>query len=146
MKLQLNAGNFYLGFRFGISKSTIVRDFAKWIETMDIHLSLRITWPDRKSTQKTMPFRFQSHYGLRVTSIIDCFELFIEKPSNLFVESCTWFRYKHYNTPKYLISITPQGIINFISNGWRGRLSDKHIVEHSGYLRNFLLGDVVLTG
>ena len=86
---------------------------------------------------------FQPHYGLKVTSIIDCFELFIEKPSDLVAKSCTWSQYKHYNTAKYLISITPQGI-SFISNAWGGRVSDKHIVEHSGYLRNLLPGDVVL--
>ena len=50
---------------------------------MDIRLSFLILWPDRKSIQKPMPFCFQRNYGLRVTSIIDCFELFIEKPSDL---------------------------------------------------------------
>ena len=91
-----------------------------------------------------MPFCFQVNYGLRVTSIIDCFELFIEKPSDLFAKSCTWSQYKHYNTAKYLISITPQGIISYISNAWGGRASDKYIVENSGYLNNLHPGDVVL--
>ena len=35
-------------------------------------------------------------------------------------------------------------MITFISNGWGGRVSDKYIVEHSGYLRNLLPGDVIL--
>ena len=91
-----------------------------------------------------MPFCFQTNYGLRVTSIIDCFELFIEKPSDLLAKSCTWLQYKHHNTAKYLISITPQGIISFISNGWGGRASDKYIVENSGYLKNLHPGDVIL--
>ena len=143
MKLRLNASNYDLGFRFGVSESTVSRVFAKWIEAMDIRLSFLITWPDRESIRKTMPFCFRPHYGLRVTSIIDCFELFIEKPSDLLAKSCTWSQYKHYNTAKYLISITPQGIISFISNGWGGRVSDKHIVEHSGYLSNLLPGDVL---
>ena len=83
-------------------------------------------------------------FGLRVTSIIDYFEVFIEKPSNLLAKSCTWSQYKDYNTAKYLISITPQGIISYISNGWGGRVSDKYIVENSGYLQHLLPGDVVL--
>ena len=91
-----------------------------------------------------MPFRFRPNYGLRITSIIDCFELLIEKPSNLLAKSCTWSQYKHYNTAKYLISITPQGIISYISNGWGGRVSDKYIVENSGYFQHLLPGDVVL--
>jgi len=39
-----------------------------------------------------------------------------------------WSQHKHYNTAKYLISITPQGVINFISRGWGGRTSDQFIV------------------
>ena len=91
-----------------------------------------------------MPYCFHRHYGLRVVSIIDYFELFIEKSSNLLAKSCTWSSYKHYNTAKYLISITPQGTISFISKGWGGRTSDKYITEHSGYLNKLLPGDVVL--
>ena len=106
-------------------------------------LSPLIKWPDRECLQKTMPFCFRHHYGLRVVSIIDCFELFIEKPSNLLAKSCTWSSYKHYNTAKYLISVTPQGSVSFISKGWGGRTSDKYITEHSGYLNYLLPGDVI---
>ena len=52
--------------------------------------------------------------------------------------------YKHYNTAKYLISITPQGIISFISRGWVGRASDKYIVENCGYLTHLFPDDIVL--
>ena len=83
MKLRLDVSNYDLGFRFGISASTVSRVFSKWIEAMDIRLSFLITWPNRKNLRKSMPFCFRPNYGLKVTSIIDCFELFIEKPSNL---------------------------------------------------------------
>ena len=52
MKLRLNASNYDLGFRFGVSESTICRAFTKWIEAMDIRLSFLIMWPDRESIQK----------------------------------------------------------------------------------------------
>ena len=45
---------------------------------------------------------------------------------------------------KYLISVTPQGIISYILNGWEGRVSDKCIVENSGYLRHLFPGDVLV--
>ena len=144
MKLRLNSSNFDLGFRFGISKSTVGRVFAKWIDAMSTRLSFLIFWPDRPSLQKTMPFCFRPNYGLKVTSIIDCFELYIEKPSDLLAKSCTWSQYKHYNTAKYLIGITPQGVVSYLSNGWGGRTSDKWIVENSGFLRFLMHGDVVL--
>jgi len=144
MKLRLNVSNYDLGFRFGISASTVSRVFSKWIEAMDVRLSFLITWPDRENIRKTMPFCFRANYGLKVASIIDCFELFIEKPSDLLAKSCTWSQYKHYNTAKYLIGITQQGIVSFVSNGWGGRVSDKYIVENSEYLKYLLPGDVVL--
>ena len=102
MKLRLNASNYDLGFRFNMSESTVSRVFTKWIEAMDIRLLFLVLWPDKESIQKTMPFCFQPHYDLNVTSIIDCFELFIEKPSNLLAKACTWSQYKHYNTAKVL--------------------------------------------
>ena len=47
-------------------------------------------------------------------------------------------------TANYLISITPQGVISFISRGWGGRASDQFITENSGFLDNILAGDVIL--
>ena len=144
MKLRLNLSNYDLSLRFAVSETTVGRVFSKWITAMDCRLSPLIKWPDRECLQKTMPFCYRRHYGLRVVSIIDCFELFIEKPSNLLAKACTWSTYKHYNTAKYLISVTPQGSISFISKGWGGRTSDKYITEHSGYLNNLLPGDIIL--
>ena len=45
---------------------------------------------------------------------------------------------------KQLIGITPRGIIHFVSNGWRGRVSNKYIAENSGYLKYLLPGAIAL--
>ena len=42
-----------------------------------------IHWPDRDALQKTMPVYFQESFGKKVAIIIDCFEIFIERPSSL---------------------------------------------------------------
>jgi hypothetical protein len=110
MRLRLDLPYFDLGYRFGVSDTTASRIFSKWISVMELRLSFLIVWPDRDSLRKTMPFCFQCHYGLKVVSIIDCFEIFIKKPSNLLAKSITWSQYQHYNTAKYLISITSQGV------------------------------------
>lgn len=79
-----------------------------------------------------------------MTSIVDCYELFIEKPSILLAKSYTWSAYKHYNTAEYkLIGLTPQGTVSSILNGWGGRVLDKYIVENSGYFKYLLPGDGV---
>jgi len=49
-----------------------------------------------------------------------------------------------YNTVKYRISITPQEVISFVSKGWGGRTSDKHVTEHRGFLELLSPGDVVV--
>ncbi|XP_041914482.1 uncharacterized protein LOC121679845 isoform X2 [Alosa sapidissima] len=47
-------------------------------------------------------------------------------------------------TMKFLIGITPQGSISFISKGWGGRVSDKHVTDNCGILDKLLPGDLVL--
>ena len=142
MKLRLNLSHYDLAFHFNVSVPTVSRILSRWIFMINGKMRDRlIKWPSREALQKTMPFYFRVHYGLKVGSIIDCFELFIEKPSNLLAKSCTWSQYKHYNTAKYLIIITPQGVISFVSKGWGGRVSDRYITENSSFLQNILPGD-----
>ncbi|KAI8441274.1 hypothetical protein MSG28_014913 [Choristoneura fumiferana] len=69
-----------------------------------------------------------------VQAIIDCFEVEIEKPKKPVDQALTWSQYKNCNTIKYLISATPDGFINFVSEGYGGRISDMYLVEQSGYL------------
>ena len=52
--------------------------------------------------------------------------------------------YKYHNTFKFLIGITPQGSVAFISQGWGWRTSDVHLTENSGLLQKLLPGDIVL--
>ena len=80
----------------------------------------------------------------KCTVIIDCFEVFIERPSNLLARAQTYSSYKHHNTAKYLIGVTPQGTVCFISSGWGGRASDKHVTESSRLLSFLLPGDTIL--
>ena len=77
--------------------------------------------------------------------IIDCFEVFIERPTSLKARAQTWSNYKKHNTAKFLIGITPQSSVSFISKGWGGRVSDVHLTENSGLLRHLLPGDIVLS-
>ena len=45
---------------------------------------------------------------------------------------------------KFLIGISPQGVITYISKGWGGRVSDRHLTENCGILELLLPGDKVL--
>lgn len=142
MKMRLNTSNQDLAVRFDVSDTTVSRVFQNMLNVLDVYLKPLIHWPEREELQKTMPMSFRTHFGTKVSVIIDCFEIFIERPSKARGE--TWSNYKHTNTAKYLIGITPQGVICFISNGYGGRSSDKNITENCGLLNKLMPGDVVL--
>lgn len=91
-----------------------------------------------------MPLEFRQHFAQKMAVIIDCFEVFIQRPKNPLARTQTWSSYKHNNTIKFLIGITPQGSISFLSEFWGERVSDKYITEHCGILEKLLPGDLVL--
>lgn len=144
IKLRQNLLSQDLAYRFGIHLSTVSRILLKWLVIMDVRLKPLIVWPEREQLWKTMPECFREEFGNKVAVVLDCFELFIERPSNLLARACTWSTYKHHNTVKFLIGIAPQGVISFVSPAWGGRTSDKYLTEHCGILSKLLPGDVVL--
>ena len=66
--------------------------------------------------------------------IFDCSEVFVERPSDLLARAQMWSNYKHNFTVKFLIGITPQGTISYVSDCVGGCMSDKEIVEKSSLL------------
>ena len=144
LKLRINPPLVDLSYRFNVSASTVSRILLKWLNQMDIRLKCLIIWPEREDLQKTMPNCFRSSFGKKVAIVIDCFEIFLERPSNLKARSSTWSNYKHRNTAKVLLGIVPQGAVAFVSDTWGGRVSDKYLTENSGILKKLLPGDIVL--
>ena len=145
MRMRLNLPMQFLAYEFGVSLSSVSRYFTEVVNVMFERLKpAMIRWPDRDQLRKTMPMQFRAHFGTRVAVICYCFEIFIERPSNLLARASTWSTYKSNNTAKYLIGISPQGITTFISKGWGGRTSDKFVCENCGFLDNILPGDLIL--
>ena len=144
MRLRLNLTCEDISYRFNVSQSTVSRIFLNILDLTFARVSFLVRWPEREELYKTMPMSFRQHFGTKVTVIVDCFEVFIERPLNLLARAQTFSSYKHHNTIKFLIGIAPQGAITFISKAWGGRTSDKWITEQCGILKNLLPGDVIL--
>lgn len=145
MKLRMNFSFEFLAYYFGVDPTTVSRIFKRCIDVMYSRLvpSL-VVWPDRESL-KSLPHAFRNSTFEKTVCVIDCFEIFIEKPRNLLASAQCYSTYKSHHTMKYLIAICPQGSISFISNRWGGRTSVKFITEHSDFfLTHFLPGDLVL--
>lgn len=132
-KIRVDDSYFRLSQDFGLSVSQIQRIFVDSVPKIANALQNLIFWPDATTIKKLLPLPFRARYQ-NVQSIIDCFEVEIEKPSDPVFQACTWSEYKHCNTVKFLISSTPNGFINFISQAYAGRISDKDIVIKSKYL------------
>ena len=143
IKLRLNCRDQDLAYRFAINQSTVSRAINKWIDILFAKLSNLILWPEREDLIKTMPTAFKKEFK-RCAVIIDCFEIFIDQPTSLMAMAQTWSNYKKHNTCKYLIRITPQGSVSFISKGWGGRVSDIHLTENCGLLSKLLPSNVIL--
>ena len=106
MKLRLDVPLQDLAYRFNISIATVNRIFHCWIDIMDRRLSSQIVWPEREDLWRPMP---------------KCFQY------SLLARAQTFSNYKHHNTLKVLLGITPQGSISFVSKTWGGRTSDKNL-------------------
>ena len=130
MKIRLNLYDEDLAFRFNVHRTTISRIFHRILNVLSVKMKDLIKWPDRETLRLTMPASFRKFFK-QCCVIIDCTEVFIERPHDLLARAQVWSNYKHHTTMKFLIGITPQGTISFVSDCVGGRMSDKEIVERS---------------
>ena len=128
-----------------IGKSTANDYFWKWIEILYGCLKFLITMGDREYIFRTLPPAFKYKFP-RLTSIIDCFEIFIDSPRDLLARAQCYSQYKKHTTIKVFISCTRNGAVNFISKCWEGRASDIQIVRESGFTttKYHMPGDQIL--
>lgn len=152
LRLYLNVED--LAIRFQISQPTATRYISKWIDVMYVRLAMNfMVWPRRDELLLTMPMLFRKHFR-RCVVIIDCFEVSCQPFTNFLDRCSTYSNCKSLATVKFLIGITPQGTISYISQGYRGRSSDVYKTDDSKHIavvasdekviKNPLSGDVVL--
>ena len=91
-----------------------------------------LKWPSRDNLLATTPMSFRQHF------------IFCHKPKNHMAKAETFSSYKHNNTVMFLIGVTLQGVISFVSKAWGGRTPDKHLTDNCGIMKYLLPGDVIL--
>ena len=142
MRLRLGLLNRDVADRFYISPPSFSRIFVKWIGIMYCEFKQLFPWPSRNAIKKRIPSQFKKYPNTRV--IIDCTEIYIQRPSSLQSQVVTFSNYKHHNTFKVLVGISPGGVVTFVSSMWGGRVSDYHITKECGLLDLLEEGDDVM--
>ena len=74
---------------------------------------------------------------------MDCTEFRIQTSGNFAQQGNTYSQYKHSNTFKCLISITPNGGACFVSDLFEGEITDIQIFEESGILKHINPYDII---
>ena len=145
MRLRLNLLNEDLADRFGISTGLCSQTFTTWIKIIGQVLgNALIVWLPRDSILNNLPHCFNKKGYSKCRIIIDCAEVFIERPKSLEMQYATWSEYKHHNTIKFLVGISPSGFITFLSDCYGGRKTDKFITQDSGFYGNLERDETVM--
>lgn len=123
-----------IAIRYNISVSQVSNIWITWLDFLHQRLRSIPIWPSRELVNNSMSLSIKEHYpNTRV--IIDCTEIFIEMPSAPASQSVTFSSYKHHNTAKALIGISPGGALTFVSELYAGRTSDKQLTKDCGILK-----------
>ena len=120
----------------GVSPSWFSRMFTTWVNFLAYQLSAMHKFPS--SSPRIVHKAFMKFPYTRV--VIDCTEVYTKRPSGLQARKQLFSQYKHHNTVKFLVGISPL----CVSNCWGGRASDKKITMESGLLDKLNAGQDVM--
>jgi len=143
MKLKLGLTYSSLAVFFGVHRTTISRIFTDTLLTLSVKTKNLIFWPNKRTISVLLPEAFKKNYP-NCRCIIDCTELKVEQPNTVEQRVYMYSRYKGSYTVKFLVAITPNGMISFVSKCYGGRSSDSFITNDSGFLALLESGDEVL--
>ena len=118
-----------------VMRAQYFRLVCSWINFLFLQFGSLPIWPSREEIDQSMPQSFKQSFP-KTTAIIDCTEVFVEAPESLHLRSSLYSDYKHHNTYKALVAITPAGSLSFVSELFPGSVSDKEIVCRCGILNS----------
>lgn len=127
---------------FEISKSWAGSVVKSWINILATILNELLIYPSAAVVRSHLPPDYPPEYS-DTRIILDCTEFFITTPGNTSSQAATFSTYKHHNTVKALIGVTPTGVITFVSKTFGGNTSDAHIFQ-SEFMSRLEPGDAVM--
>lgn len=136
VKLKTNLTFVCISSIFRVSESSVTRYFTATLPIIAAALQKAVYFPTSKEIRQNLPKCFKPNF-CDVRAILDCTEVPIQKPKCTNCVIATYSHYKGTNTVKFLVCITPAGLISFISEGYFGKSSDKFIFNDENLIEEF---------
>lgn len=114
---------------FCISVALVGSIFQETIRMLATLMHQIIVWLPRETIHAALPQSFRDSSYSKTTCIIDCTEVYFQRPKNLYARAQTYSNYEGNNTVKFLVVVAPNGYIMFVSNVYGGCSQDKLIFE-----------------
>lgn len=102
----------------------------------------QLRWPTSEECKINIPLCFKDFDSVRI--IIDCTEIPLQRPTCLCCRLRTYSHYKGGQTLKFMVGVSPGGLITFVSKCYGGRSSDKAIFEQSGLINKLETNDSIM--
>lgn len=142
-RIRLGLSCAVIGLLFGISDSLASSVFITWLTLMAETFRPQIKVPSLLEVKRSMPSIFRLQFS-NVRWVFDCTEFKTQKPKTPTAQHKLYSQYKSSPTCKSLVSITPDGYINFVSKLYGGNASDRFITKDCGVLDLVESGDAIM--
>ena len=142
-RLKTGMFQFDLANRFQISEGQVSKLFCEWINFLFLELKMLFECPDSESVKANSSQCFDEFKDVKM--VIDCTEIFTQQPKKSQSRKEVYSNYKSHNAVKFLVGMSPNLGVTYVSKGWGGRASDTHITINSDkFLENMKPGDQVM--
>ncbi|KAJ8677229.1 hypothetical protein QAD02_013016 [Eretmocerus hayati] len=145
VKIKHNISYRFLSLVFGsiITEQHCGRIFVQTILMLNkIMKAIALPWPTRETIKRNLLQCFEGFENTRI--VLDCTEIFIQKPQNSCCRIQVYSNYKGGDTIKLMTGVSPGGNMSFISKPYGGRYSDSAIFEQSELVNLLEPGDGVM--
>lgn len=125
-----------------ISLSTCRQVYLTILPLLGTIFEQLIYWPSKDEIMSNIPFCFKNFSNVRV--VLDCTEIPAQKPKCLSCKIKLYSYYKSQFTLKFLIGVSPAGLITFVSKPYGGRASDNVIFQQSNLIELLDRSDAIM--
>lgn len=143
VKLKTNLSFECTSYVFSITASVCSRVFKSTIPLIREAFDCLVHFPSVDEIRSNIPKCFQNEFAT-VRGILDCTEVQTQIPKCANCKISTFSGYKHTNTMKFLICMTPAGTISYVSGAYSGKSSDKFIFNEENLIDKFEEGDAIM--